>query len=191
MRVYGHSRSRGPSWVLAIVIFLGLLVLLQLFRGAGSGAKPLTQQFAAKPPEPGAGQWELPPLPSSVGDLARTAASRIHSGSTGPALTPVAQNPDLRIEINGIRQAPGGLRVMGSATNSGQRPLSISLADFRFADGTGTVYTAENAATTALEPGQRAPLDLTLPIQDARQLTLDVQVKGVPPLHMVLIQAPR
>lgn len=191
MRVYGHSRSRGPSWVLAIMIFLGLLVLLHLFQGASSGARPLTQQFAAKPPESGSGQWELPPLPSSVGSLARTAASRIQGGSTGPALTPVAQNADLRIEISGIRRAPGGLRITGTATNSGQQPLPVSLAAFRFVDGTGTVYTAENATTTTLDPGQRAPLDLTLPIQDARQLTLDVQVKGAPPLHMVLIQAPR
>jgi hypothetical protein len=103
----------------------------------------------------------------------------------------VAQNADLRIEISGIRRAPGGLRITGTATNSGQQPLPVSLAAFRFVDGTGTVYTAENAATTTLNPGQRAPLDLTLPIQDARQLTLDVQVKGAPPLHMVLIQAPR
>jgi hypothetical protein len=95
------------------------------------------------------------------------------------------------VEISGIRQAPGGLRITGTATNTGQRPLPVSLAGFRFVDGTGTVYTAENAAATTIDPGQRAPLDLTLPIRDARQLTLDVQVERAAPLHMVLVQTPR
>ncbi len=189
MRGYG-KRSQGPSWLFAVAIFVGLLVLLQIFGGAGSGARPLTQQFAAKPPESGSGQLPLPPLPSSVSDLARTAAARIGRGAVGAALTPVAQSADLRVEITGIRQAAGGLRITGAATNTGKRPLPVSLGAFRFVDGTGTVYAAESAAATTLDPGQRAPLDLTLPIRDARQLTLDVQVEGAPPLHMVLVQTP-
>jgi hypothetical protein len=193
MRAYGHNHSHGPSWLVALAIFVGLLLLVQVFRGYSSGAERLEQQFAAERPVPGSGRVELPALPTlpaSVSNLARTAAARIGAGSTGAALTPVAQSADLRVEIVGIRQALGGLQITGAATNTGQQPLPVSLADFRFTDGSGTVYAAENAAATTLEPGQRAPLDLTLPIQDPRQLTLEVQLAGQPPLQMVLIQSP-
>ncbi len=190
MRVHGHNGSQGPSWLLAIVIFAGLILLLQLFRDASPGGRPLAQQFAANRPEPGSARLELPPLPSSVGNLARTAAARIGSGGTGAALTPVAQDGTLQVEITGIRQVAEGLQISGVVRNLGQQPLPVSLAAFQFTDGTGTVYAAENAAATTLAPGQRAPLDLTLPVQDARQLTLDVQREGQPPIHMILIQEP-
>ena len=190
MRGYG-KQTQGPSWIFAVVIFAALLVFVQLFRNNMPAARPLEQQFAAKAPEPGAGQVELPALPSSVSDLARTAAARIDAGSTGQALTPVAEGGELRVEITGMRSAEGGLQVKGMATNIGQRPLPVSLAAFRFTDGTGTVYAPQNDASTTLAPGQRAPLDLTLPIQDPRQLTLDVQPEGGQVLRMVLIQTPQ
>ena len=190
MRVYGHNRSQGPSWVVAVAIFVGLLAVLQLFRGRVPQARPLQQHFAADPPAAGAGRLVLPPLPSSVAGLARTAAARIGAGATGAALTPVAQASSLRVEITGIRRAAAGLRITGVAANTGSSPLPISLAAFRFTDERGMVYAAESNATTTLAPGQRAPLELTLPVRDARQLALEVQLDGQPPLRMVLIQTP-
>ncbi len=190
MRVYGHNRPQGPSWIVAVAIFAGLLLLLQLFGGRVRSGRPLEQQFAASRPAAGAGRLVLPPLPAGAAGLARTAAARISGGATGAALTPVAQGAELRVEITGLRQTPHGLRITGSATNIGGRPLPVTLAAFRFTDGTGTVYAPENAAATTLNPGQRALLDLTLPIQNARELTLEIQLEGEPPLHMVLIQAP-
>lgn len=189
MRGYG-KQTRGPSWIFAVGAFAALLILVQLFRNGMPTARPLQQQFAAKAPAAGSGQVELPALPSSVSELARTTAARIGAGSTGQALTAVAEGGELRVEISGIRNAEGGLQVKGMATNVGQRPLPVSLAAFRFTDGTGTVYAPQNDASTTLAPGQRAPLDLTLPIQDPRQLTLDVQPEGGQALHMVLIQTP-
>ena len=190
MRVHGHNGTQGPSWLLAVVIFVVLILLLQLFRDSSPGGRPLAQQFAASRPEPGGVGPELPPLPSSVGNLARTAAARIGSGGTGAALTPVAQGGSLQVEITGIRESGGGLQISGSVVNQSQQPLPVTLAAFQFTDGTGTVYAAENAAATTLAPGQRAPLDLTLPVQDARQLTLAVEQEGQPPIHMVLKQDP-
>ncbi|CAA9216416.1 MAG: hypothetical protein AVDCRST_MAG26-332 [uncultured Chloroflexia bacterium] len=188
MRVFGHNRSQGPSWMVAIVIFVGLLLLLHLGRGGTGAGRPLEQHFAAGRPEPRQGQLTLPPLPSSVAGMARTAAARIAGGRGGPALTPVAEGSSLRVEITNIRRQAAGLQIKGLVANTGSQPLPVSLGEFRFTDGTGTVYTAESAASTLLQPGQRAPLDLTLPIANTGDLTLDVQVEGEAPLRMVLIQ---
>lgn len=189
MRAYG-SPPRGPSWIVGVLVFGVLLLLLQLARGSTPAARPLSQQFAAQPPSSAGGKIVLPPLPSSVAGLARTAMARISRGATGTALTPVAQSAELRVEISGIQRTPQGLHIAGAVTNIGGRPLPVSLEAFRFTDGSGTVYAADNATATTLAPGQRAPLDLTLPITDLRQLTLDVQPDTGPAIHMVLIQAP-
>ena len=187
MRVFGDDQSQGPSLVLAIVIFVGLLLLLQLFRGSASTGTPLEQHFAASRPAPREGKLSLPPLPTGVVGLARTAAARIAGGQVGAALTPVAEGGSVRVEITSIRKQPDGLQIKGRVTNAGDQPLPVSLAAFHFRDETGTVYAAESAASTTLQPGQRAPLDMTLPIVDASELTLDVQLADEPPLRMVLI----
>jgi len=196
MRGFGPNQSQGPSWLLAVAIFAALLLLLQLLRGSTPAVRPLEEQFAARPPEAGggdsgAGNVELPPLPSVVGNLARTAAARIGRGSTAGALTPVAQSAELRIEITGLRRSGTGLQITGGATNTGTGSLAISLADFRFTDETGTVYAAQTAAETTLEPGQRAPLELTIPVPNPKQLVLDVEVQGAPPIRMILLQQPQ
>jgi hypothetical protein len=153
-------------------------------------ARPLEQQFAASPPAPGTGRLVLPPLPSSVADLARTAAARIGAGSRAAALTPVAESSRLRVEISGINAADGGLHISGFAFNMGDEPLVLSLNAFRFTDGSGMVYAAESDSGTSLQPGQRVPLDLQLPIADPSQLILDVELANEPPLRMVLLQDP-
>ena len=190
MRVFGHNRSQGPSWVVAIVIFLLLLLLLQLDRGGAGAGRPLQQQFAASPPRAGTGRLVLPPLPSSVAGLARTAAARISSGGRAVALTPVAESSRLRVEITGIRAAEGGLRITGYATNTSAEALTLSLGAFRFTDGSGMVYASENDTGTSLQPGQRLPLDLLLPIAEPRQLILDLELAREAPLRMVLLQEP-
>lgn len=185
-------RSQGPSWITAVVIFAVLLVALQLFRSRVPAGRPLEQQFAAQPPAPGAGsgQLVLPPLPSSVAGLARTAVARIGAGSRAAALTPVAESSRLRVEITGIRAAKGGLQITGFAFNTSAEPLVLSLGAFRFTDGSGMIYAAENDAGTTLQPGQRVPLDLVLPIADPSQLVLDVELVDQAPLRMILLQDP-
>jgi hypothetical protein len=189
MHVYG-KRSQGPSWMTAVVIFVLLLITLQVFRGRTSTNRPLEQQFAASPPEPGTGRLVLPPLPSSVAGLARTAAARISAGSRASPLTPVAESSRLRVEITGLETATGGLHITGFAANIGAEPFVLSLGAFRFTDGSGMVYATENDAGTSLEPGTRVPLDLMLPIADPRELILDVELAGDAPLRMVLLQEP-
>jgi hypothetical protein len=190
MRAFGHNSSQGPSWVVAIVLFVGLLVLVQLFRGPTTTGRPLEEQFAAQRPQAGGSQIKLPPLPTGVANLARTAASRLRLGGAAQALTPVAENTSLRVEIASIRPTADGLKISGQVGNVGNAPLPISLAAFRFSDGSGVEYAAEGTQATTLAPGQSVPLDLQLPIKDAGQLTLAVQLEGQPPLQMVLLQAP-
>ena len=50
------------------------------------------------------------------------------------------------------------------------------------------VYAAEQDAGTTLQPGQRVPLDLVLPIADPSQLILDVELEDEAPLRMVLLR---
>ena len=188
MRAFGQNRSQGPSVLVAIAIFVGLLLAVQLFRDRVPDDTSLVQQFAARRPDPAVDGQVLPPLPSSVAGLARTTIARIGRGSAAPALTPVAEQGSLRVEIASLRKVDAGLRITGRVTNIGQAPVAVSLAPFRFSDGAGTVYAADNAAATTLQPGQQAPLDLTLPIEAPRQLVLDVQLEGQPPIRMVLMQ---
>ncbi len=173
-----------------MLIFAVLLIALQLFRGRVPPSRPLEQQFAAGPPRPGTGRLVLPPLPSSVAGLARTAAARISTGDRAVALTPVAESSRLRVEIAGIRAAEGGLRITGYATNTSAEALTLSLGAFRFTDGSGMVYASEIDTGTILQSGQRVPLDLLLPITDPRQLILDLGLEGETPLRMVLLQEP-
>jgi len=187
MRAYG-KQSHGPSWITALLIFLGLLVLLQFFREPSS--RRLEEQFAARPPAQGAAGLALPPLPSGVAGLARTAIARLGAGQPSRALTPIAQSSKVRVDITAIKPVTGGLEISGAATNTGSEPLPVSLAAFRFTDAAGTVYVAEGATQTILQPGQRVPLDLTLPIAEPGQLILDVVLPGEPPLHMILLQTP-
>lgn len=187
MHIYGGNRSQGPSWVMAVAIVIILIVLL---RSCTQNNRPLEQQFAAQPPAPGDGQIVLPPLPSSIADLAQTALARINGGTRGTALTPIAEGGSLRVTITSIRKTGSSLQINGSVTNIGTQPLLVGLGDFRFTDGSGTVYTADASTKTTLTSQQQAPLDLNLPIADPRQLVLDIQLPNQPPLHMVLIQAP-
>jgi hypothetical protein len=187
MRVYGKP-SQGPSWATALLIFVALLVALQFFRTPTN--QGLEEQFAARPPAPGAGQLALPPLPSAVADLARTAIERLRGGERGPVLTPVASSASLRVEIDAIEPVSGGYRVTGAATNTGTRSMALSLSAFRFTDAAGTLYVAEGAPETRLRVGQSVPLDMTLPIADPGQLILEVEVDGEEPLRMILLQSP-
>lgn len=187
MRVQGKP-ARGPSWVVAIVAFMVLLVVLQAYRNQGR-AQPLTDRFASGRPSPASGGLSLPPLPSALAGLASTAVARLAGGHAVAALTPVAQNAALRVEIAPLEPVAQGLRIKGQALNVGTNALQLSLGNFRFVDDRGTVYTTENSAATTLTPGQRVPLDLTLPITQTQQLSLEVEMEGQPKINMILLQA--
>ncbi len=152
MRVYGHNQSQGPSWLIAIVVFVLLIGAVQVFRDRTGGSSALQQRFAAQPASEGVPRIDLPPLPEDIAGIARTALARLQSGAPAPALTPVAQNQRLRVEITGIQQVEAGLKISGTISNTGSQPLPVSLNAFQFTDGTGTIYTAQGDAATTLHP---------------------------------------
>lgn len=181
-----RSSGAGPSWVLALVIFVALLLLLRIVGGQQPGR--LVEQFA---PAPGGGGIRLPPVPTEVVAFARTATARILGGLATRPLAQEAENGSLRVRIDNLQPVDDGLRINGTVTNIGSTPLDVSLDAFRFTDGAGTGYAAPAGTSASIAPGQSTPLEITLPVQNPAQLKLDVALPNQPPLELVLLNDER
>jgi hypothetical protein len=131
----------------------------------------------------------MPPVPTDLAGLARSAASRLFAGESGRALENAAQNESLRVEIEALEPQDGQLRVRGGVANIGDSPLDVSLDAFQFIDETGTTYASDGSTPATLQPGQRVPLDIMLPIGPPRLLQLRVTQPGLAPIDMTLINA--
>jgi|GEM_PF-6091296 len=186
MRAYGGSNSQWPSWLIALLIFGLLIGVVQLVgQPAPPQQSPLQQKFAATP---AAGiSLTLPTVPADLVALARTQTARLLGGETGEPLTRVAQNKVLRVRIVGLAPEGDQLHINGNIENISREPLTVSLDDFKFVDATNTLYAAEGSPSTTLEPGQQAPIDITLPIKDPETLRLDVELSNQPKIEMLLI----
>lgn len=180
-----RSPRGGPSWVLALLIFVALVVLLQIVGRQQPGR--LGEQFVPAP-RSGGGPL-LPPVPTEVVAFARTATARILGGLGTPPLAKEADNGTLRVQIANLQPVDGGLRITGSVANIGATRFDVSLDAFRFTDAGGTVYAAPAGTGATLEPGQDAPLEITLPLQNPAQLKLEVALPNQPPLELVLLNA--
>lgn len=191
MRVQGNQENHLGNWIIALLIFLGIIVVMQMIeRRSPAQEQLLQQQFAASPPPADAGQIELPPIPTNMIALARTTTARLFNGQAGAPLNSVAQNETLRVEIANIQSEGANLRLSGTITNIGRAPTTVSLDAFKFTDASGTVYASSNGPTTTLEPGQEAPLDLTLPIADRTALKLEVEQQGQSKIELQLVNTP-
>lgn len=184
MRLQGKS-GIGPSVLVGIAGFLVLVLLVVSQRRA---TLPLSQQFVPRPTVPGDTDWTLPALPSELAQQARTALARLTSGEAARPVTSRADNGLVEVAITQLQGVPQGLQIKGEARNIGAAPFAVSLTDFRFTDGQGVEYAADQGVSTTLQPGQRAPLDLTLPITRPQQLSLLVQLPNQAPLTMTLVQ---
>jgi hypothetical protein len=191
MRAYGDSPNHWPSWLIATLIFVVLVVMLRLASGGNATQTAgLQQQFAANPPAPDAGKIELPPVPTNLAGLARTTTARILGGLTSQPLNKLARNEVLEVEISSMDPVEGGLKLVGRVTNISAAPVSVSLDNFRFTDASGTVYASSGSPATLLQPQQTAPLDLSLPIPATSQLTLDVTQPNQQPIQLILLNTP-
>jgi hypothetical protein len=186
MRLEGRP-GQGPSWIVAVLAFLLLLVVIQLVQGPSQPA--LSEQFAARP---GAGDInvELPPVPTSLAALAQTTTARILGGQASAPLTGEGQNEVLRVRIDQISPEADTIRLQGTVTNISAAPLDISLDAFRFTDATNTVYSSSGSPATTLQPNQAAPIDITLPIANPTQLKLDITQPDTTPFTIVLLNTP-
>ena len=182
MRSFRRSGG-GPSWVLALLIFVALVLLLRIAGGQQPGR--LVEHFTPAPG--GGGGIQLPPVPTEVIAFARTATARILGGLATRPLAQEADNGALRVRIDTLQPVDNGLRISGSVANIGSAPLDVSLDAFRFTDAAGTVYAAPPGTQASIEPGQDAPLEITLPVQNPAQLKLDIALPNQPPLELVLL----
>lgn len=188
MRAFGNTSNRWPPWLTAILIFLVLIAVIQIVGRTQPGQ--LQQTFAAGPPDANAGQIPLPPVPTDLVGLARTAAARLSAGQAGTPLTRVGQNESIRVQIDSITPQGENLRLAGNVANIGSAPVAVSLDWFKFIDASGTTYASSGSPATTLEPRQQAPLDITLPIKDPTQLRLDVEPPDQPKFELALINSP-
>lgn len=191
MRVQGNQQNHLGSWITALLIFLAIIVVIQLVeRRSPAQDQLLQQQFAASPPPADAGRIEIPPLPTDMVALARTTTARLFSGQAGAPLNTVTENEALRVEIASIKSEGETLKLGGTITNIGRAPATVSLDAFKFIDASGTVYASSGGPTTTLEPGQSAPLDITLPIANPTLLTLKVEQPDQSPIELQLVNTP-
>lgn len=191
MRVQGNQQNHLGSWITALLIFLGIIVVMQMIERRGPAQEQLLQQqFAASPPAADAGQIELPPIPTNMVALARTTTARLFSGQAGAPLNTVAQNETLRVEIASIKSEGENLKLSGTITNISRAPVTVSLDAFKFIDASGTVYASSGGPTTTLEPEQQAPLDITLPIANPTALKLEVEQPNQSKIELQLVNTP-
>jgi hypothetical protein len=191
MRAYGNSQNRGASWLTAIIIFIAIVFVIQLLERRGPDQeRTLQQQFAASPPPADAGAIPMPPLPTDMVALARTTTARLLGGQAGAPLNSVAQNETLRVKIDSLKSEGNTLRLSGNVANIGTAPATVALDAFKFSDASGTVYASSGGPTTTLEPGQQAPLDITLPIANPSVLRLEVEQPNQGKIDLQLLNAP-
>jgi hypothetical protein len=191
MRAYGNPQNRWANWLTALFIFLGIVAVIQVIERRGpSQEQLLQQQFAASPPPADAGKIELPPIPTDMIALARTTTARLFSGQAGAPLNTAAENETLRVEISSIKSEGENLRLSGTITNISAASTTVSLDAFKFTDAAGTVYASSGGPTTTLEPGQQAPLDLTLPIANPSALRLQVEQPNQQTIELQLVNTP-
>ncbi|HEY0601934.1 MAG TPA: hypothetical protein VGD58_03440 [Herpetosiphonaceae bacterium] len=191
MRVQGNQQTHVGSWITALLIFLAIIVVIQFVeRRSPAQEQLLQQQFAASPPAADAGQIEIPPIPTNMIALARTTTARLFSGQAGAPLNTVAENETLRVEIASIKSEGENLKLSGTITNIGGAPVTVSLDAFKFIDASGTVYASSGGPTTTLEPGQNAPLDITLPLANPTVLKLEVEQPNQSPIELQLVNTP-
>jgi hypothetical protein len=185
MRAFGNKPQRWPPWITATLIFLVLIAVIQIV--GRTQPQRLQQTFGAAPPDANAGQIPLPPVPTDLVGLARTATARMRAGLAGAPLTRQAQNESIRVQIDSITPEGESLRLAGGVTNISSAPVAISLDSFKFIDSSGTSYASSGSPATTLEPQQQAPLDITLPIKDPTLLKLEVAPTGQAMFELTLI----
>lgn len=185
MRVYGHTPKRWPPVLIAVVIFGVLLILLRIVGGQQS--QVLQQTFAAAPPNPDAGQIRLPPVPTGLANLARTATARMLGGQATAPLSQTDDNGLIRVQIDRMQPQNGALTITGAVTNISAATVDVTLDAFKFIDETGTVYASSGNPAQPIQAGQQAPLSITLPIANPQQLRLDVEQPGQPKIELTLL----
>ncbi len=176
---------------------LALLLILLSTRGRFTPEETaLQQQFAPQPTVPGATsapalpQFDLKGVSPGVAETVQDLWQGLAGGGEIPALTPVAENERLRIEVNAIQRQGDTVQLRGQITNISSVEVAVPLSAFILRDTSGTSYTAAAGRTVQLVPGESTPLDLTVPLPEDRGLTLMLNLPPDPAVEQILLVNP-
>ena len=172
----GHHQGPTPLSIGAVIG--GTIILLLFLRTCTQpNEEALRSRFAAAEATTVANQADgILPVPEAVQEWGGTAVSKLRGGDAIVPVTPEIQSTTLNVDIQSLQQVAGGLQIKGTVTNIGSNDIRVPLAAFQFIDQTGTIYAAQSDAAAVLPPGTNTTLDLTLPIEDPTQLTMQVSI---------------
>jgi hypothetical protein len=179
-----------PIWAWGVLVALILIVLSS--RGQLVGNPALSQHFAMQPTPAGGGQIPdlgIANLAPDLQDQAHQLWRQIGLGGSGAPLQPVVVTPRLRVEVRELRPDNGGLRVIGSVTNTSSASVTVPISAFELRDSAGASYIAGGGASATLRPGESTPLELTVPLPTGRGLLLVTRLPPDPPAEQKLLVA--
>lgn len=187
-----NPRNLGPFWLWGILLALVLIGISTRSRLPPDNVA-LQQHFARQPtaalPLPGI---QLPKLdighvPPEVRQAVESVQQQLGLGQSVPALTPVAQSPRVRVEIATLQQHADGLQIVGEVMNISSTEIDVPISAFELRDNLGATYVAGGGASVRLAPGERTPLDLTVPVPEGRGVLLTLTLPPDPPVTQVLL----
>jgi len=188
----GRNTPPIPIWLAGVLLALLLIVVSAVGR-RGPQNDALRDQFKPQPTDPAAPTaaplLSLDQLPAEVRQLAERLRERFQGGASVPALTPLAASQRVRVQIAGVAQTTGGVRVSGTVTNISGATLAVPVRAFELRDSTGVVYASGADGTVSLAPNAATPLDVTVPLPPGRGLVLRVLLPPDPPIEQVLLVA--
>lgn len=179
-------------WAWGAIVAL-ILIGLSSRGGFGVANEALRQQFSAQPtpavpaPDFEPPQLDIASLPPALQDAARELLASLKQGSAGRPVEPAVESASLRIEVRELRRTAAGLQIRGEVTNLSRRTLEVPISAFELRDSTGASYLAGGGASASLRPGQRTPLELTVPLPEGRGLLLITNLPPDQPVEQRLI----
>ncbi|MCG8348340.1 MAG: hypothetical protein MI924_11240 [Chloroflexales bacterium] len=188
--MFDGSNRQIPIWLWGVLLAAFLIFLSA--RGRLPTDNPALQQhFASQPaaasPDLALPQLDLSSLPSEIQSVAQNVQRQLGMGQSVPALTPVAQNQRLRVEVSAVQLTAEGVRISGTVTNISTTDLQVPIQAFELRDSTGTLYATSGNAQVRLAPGTDTPLDLTIPMPEGRGLMLRLNFPPDPPIEQILL----
>jgi hypothetical protein len=180
-----------PFWLYGVLA--GLLLIVLVRSCVAPSADTLRGTFAPRPGDPTTADLPLPDLsldslPAQAQQAQATAVALLNLGQGAAPITPEVEGNGVRIVVDSLRREGEGIQVQGSITNTAGAARTIPAQALLFRDGSGQVYGGGTGSAT-LEPGQRAAIDMRVPIPEGSGLTLIFSLPPDPPLEMILLAA--
>lgn len=189
-----NERSNGvPIWVWGAIAGVLLIVISSRSHLLTPENPSLRQYFAAQPTPEGFDpsfdlpQLDLGALPAELQQRATEALATLTAGGAARPVEPAVESARLRVEVRELRRVEGGVKVVGEVENISRAELQVPISAFELRDSTGASYVAGGGASATLRPGERTPLELTVPLPEGRGLLLITSLPPDPAVEQRLI----